>query len=96
MEDGRQYGQGMVRPGCWWSPERNLGGYVDRQYPVARSVAALHTDIATCWSEHVADAARFAALFVSTSATLSIGTSAALDVGYTSAPVWVTEARSDA
>ena len=61
-----QLGQGMVRPGAW-----DRGGWLDRQYEIAKSVYALHYDISTFWSQHsiesIQDNLKIRALFVNTS-----------------------------
>jgi hypothetical protein len=68
-----QYGQGMVRPGCWFNP-RGSGGWLDRQYRIATGVHSFHYDISSYWeNREVTPEARrdFGSLFVATSPDLS-------------------------
>lgn len=66
-----KYAQGMVRPGVWaqagWAQ-----GYVDQQWRIAKTLEALHTNLATYWDTHSRDnpedRARLSQMYVNTSA----------------------------
>ena len=65
------FGQGMVRPGAW-ANTAYADGYLDRQYQIAKTVEALHTDLASFWARRTWEAAedrlKITQMFVNTSA----------------------------